>query len=211
MPLKFGSSAEAIIAVDDRGTVISWNDAATKLLGRSAAEAIGRPCHEVMQGISPSGRHLCGPDCPVQASCRELRAPRRFEMIVRHPDGNELWLEATTCIVIDDDDRAVAIHILAESVSARRLTDLAESVVRRVSKGRTEPTAEADSRIATRRELDVLRLLAEGLSTAQIASRLGLSRATVRNHVQNVLLKLDAHSRAEAVVLAVKSGLVHLH
>lgn len=211
MPLKFGSSAEAIIAVDDRGTVISWNDAATKLLGRSAAEAIGRPCHEVMQGITPSGRHLCGPDCPVQASCRELRAPRRFEMIVRHPDGNELWLEATTCIVIDDDDRAVAIHILAESVAARRLTDLAESVVRRVSKGRTEPTAEADSRIATRRELDVLRLLAEGLSTAQIASRLGLSRATVRNHVQNVLLKLDAHSRAEAVVLAVKSGLVHLH
>lgn len=211
MPLKFGSSSEAIIVVDDRGTVISWNDAATKLLGRSAADAMGRPCHEVMQGITPSGRHLCGPDCPVQASCRELRAPRRFEMIVRHPDGNELWLEATTCIVIDEDDRAVAIHILAESVSARRLTDLAESVVRRVSKGRPEATTDADSRIATRRELDVLRLLAEGLSTAQIASRLGLSRATVRNHVQNLLLKLDAHSRAEAVVLAVKSGLVHLH
>jgi PAS domain S-box-containing protein len=211
MPLKFGSSAEAIIAVDDRGTVISWNDAATKLLGRSAAETMGRPCHEVMQGITPSGRHLCGPGCPVQASCRELRAPRRFEMIVRHPDGNELWLEATTCVVIDEDDRPVAIHILAESVSARRLAELAESVVRRVSRGEPEAIVAADSRVATRRELDVLGLLAEGLSTAQIASRLGLSRATVRNHVQNLLLKLDAHSRAEAVVLAVKSGLVHLH
>jgi len=211
VPLKFGSSSEAIIAVDDRGTVVFWNDAATKLLGRSAAETLGRPCHEVMQGITPGGRHLCGPNCPVQASCRELRAPRRFEMIVRHPDGSELWLEVTTFVVIDEDDRTVAIHILAESVSARRLTDLAESVVRRVSKGEPEATVTADSRIATRRELDVLGLLAEGLSTAQIASRLGLSRATVRNHVQNLLLKLDAHSRAEAVILALKSGLVHLH
>jgi PAS domain S-box-containing protein len=210
VPLKFGSSAEAVVAIDDRGMVVYWNDAATKLLGRDAAETMGRPCHEVMQGMTPGGRHLCGPNCPVQASCRELRAPRRFELIVRHPDGSELWLEATTFVVIDEDDLGVAVHILAESISARRLTDLAESVVRRVSQG--GPAASVpDSRIATRRELDVLAMLAEGLSTAQIASGLGLASATVRNHVQNLLLKLGAHSRAEAVIVGLKSGLVRLH
>jgi PAS domain S-box-containing protein len=197
-----------VIAVNDRGAIVYWNDAASRLLGRDSAQTLGQPCHEVMQGITPGGRHLCSPNCPVQTSCRELRAPRRFEMVVRHPTGNELWLEATTCVVIDDDDRPVAVHILTESVSAQRLTDLAESVARRVT---GEPPGSAETRITTRRELDVLALLADGKSTAQIASQLRLSPATVRTHVQNLLLKLGAHSRAEAVVMALKNGLVHLH
>lgn len=211
MPLKFGASSEAVIAVDDRGAIVFWNDAATKLLGRNAAEAIGQPCHEVMQGISPGGRHLCSPNCPVQTSCRELRAPRRFEMIVKHPDGSDIWLEATTFVVIDDGDRPVAVHVLTEGISSRRIDDLAEKMLQRMTPREPEPPAATDSRIATRRELDVLELLAEGLSTAQIATRLGLSPATVRNHVQNLLLKLGAHSRAEAVILALRGGLVHLH
>jgi PAS domain S-box-containing protein len=211
VPLKFGVSAEALVAIDEQGSIVFWNDAATKLLGRDAAQAVGRPCHEVLRGLTAAGGHLCGPNCPIQASCRELRAPRRFEMVVPHPDGAELWLEATTCIVLDDEDRPIAIHILSEAVSARRLADLAETVVRRVSKLEASVPATRSGQIVTRRELDVLSLLAEGLGTGDIAARLSLSIATVRNHVQNLLLKLGAHSRAEAVVIAVKSGLVQLH
>lgn len=211
MPLKFGTSAEALIAIDDQGTIVSWNDAATKLLGRDASQAIGRPCHEVMQGLTPAGGHLCGPNCPIAESCRERRAPRRFEMIVRHPNGTDLWLEATTCVVLDEDERPIAVHILSEGVSARRLADLAETVVRRVSKPEPPPASLEGGQRPTRRELDVLALLAEGLGTAEIAGRLRLSPATVRNHVQNLLLKLGAHSRAEAVVAAIRGGLVHLH
>lgn len=211
MPLKFGGSAEAVIAVDDRGTIVFWNEAATKLLGREPAATLGRPCHEVMQGVSPAGSHLCSPNCPVQTSCRQLRAPRRFEMIVRHPDGSELWLEATTFVVIDEDDRPVAVHVLTEGLSSRRVDDLADKMLRRMSASDPGPPASTGSATATRRELDVLELLAEGSSTAQIASRLGLSPATVRNHVQNLLLKLGAHSRAEAVIIALRGGLVHLH
>lgn len=192
-----------MLAVDDRGTVVYWNDAATRLLGRDAAQAIGQPCHDVMQGIAPSGRHLCAPNCPVQTSCRELRSPRRFEMVVQHPDGSELWLEATTFVVIDEDDRPVAVHVLNQSLAARRTPAQAPA---------PQPgPPPSDSRIVTRRELDVLRLLADGSSTAQIAAHLRLSPATVRNHVQNLLTKLGAHSRAEAIVIAIKSGLVQLH
>ena len=60
----------------------------------------------------------------------------------------------------------------------------------------------------TARETEVLRLLAEGLSNQAIAEELGIRLATVRNHVQSVIGKLQAHSKLEAVMLATKSGLL---
>lgn len=60
----------------------------------------------------------------------------------------------------------------------------------------------------TPREGEILRLVAEGRSTAAIAERLVLSRNTVRNHVQRVLAKLGAHSKLEAVATASRVGLL---
>jgi putative two-component system response regulator len=59
-----------------------------------------------------------------------------------------------------------------------------------------------------RRELEVLRLVASGLSNKAIAERLYISVNTVRNHVKSILQKLDAHSRLEAVATAVREGLI---
>lgn len=60
----------------------------------------------------------------------------------------------------------------------------------------------------TAREVDVLRLLAGGLSNAAIGEELGLSVNTIRNHVANILLKLGVHSKLEALSVAVREGLV---
>jgi DNA-binding NarL/FixJ family response regulator len=60
----------------------------------------------------------------------------------------------------------------------------------------------------TVRELDVLKLLAEGLGTEAIAERLFISPKTVGTHVQRILAKLDLHSRAAAVAFAYREGLV---
>jgi DNA-binding CsgD family transcriptional regulator len=60
----------------------------------------------------------------------------------------------------------------------------------------------------TERELEILQLLAEGLSGRAIAARLYLSPHTVRNHVQRIIQKLNVHSRLEAVALAVRHDLV---
>ena len=60
----------------------------------------------------------------------------------------------------------------------------------------------------TYRELDVLRLLAEGVRGEEIATRLSISRNTVRTHVQNILTKLQVHSRLEAATFAVRHGIV---
>ena len=62
----------------------------------------------------------------------------------------------------------------------------------------------------TPRELEVLGLLARGLSNPAIADELVLSLKTVRNHVQSVIAKLGAHSKLEAVAAAVRRGLVRL-
>jgi two-component system, NarL family, nitrate/nitrite response regulator NarL len=61
----------------------------------------------------------------------------------------------------------------------------------------------------TRREREVIALLAEGATGAEMAARLSLSPHTVRTHVQNVLSKLQVHSRVEAVAYAVRHGFVH--
>ncbi|MEM9036243.1 MAG: response regulator transcription factor [Actinomycetota bacterium] len=60
----------------------------------------------------------------------------------------------------------------------------------------------------TRREHEVLELVAEGCSNQAIADRLTLSLHTVRNHVQNILRKLDAHSKLEAVAIATRQGIL---
>lgn len=61
----------------------------------------------------------------------------------------------------------------------------------------------------TRRQTEVLRLLAAGLSNQAIATQLDIRLATVRNHVQSVIEKLHAHSKLEAVAVAVSLGLIH--
>ena len=60
----------------------------------------------------------------------------------------------------------------------------------------------------TTRERQCLRLLVDGLDTAQMAVRLDVSPATVRTHVQSMLTKLGAHSRLEAASLAVRYRLL---
>jgi PAS domain S-box-containing protein len=62
--------------------------------------------------------------------------------------------------------------------------------------------------VLTPREMEVLRLLAHGHSTRQIADELGLAIATVRNHVQRILHALGAHSRLEALAIARRDGLL---
>jgi DNA-binding NarL/FixJ family response regulator len=60
----------------------------------------------------------------------------------------------------------------------------------------------------TKRQLEVLRLLSEGRSTAEIATGLGLRQTTVRNYVANLLAALGAHTRLQAVIAARKAGLI---
>jgi len=60
----------------------------------------------------------------------------------------------------------------------------------------------------TLREIEILRLIAEGLTNREIAQRLCLSENTIKTYIQNLYQKLDAHNRIEAVMRATKRGLL---
>ncbi|NLF14618.1 MAG: response regulator transcription factor, partial [Anaerolineaceae bacterium] len=69
---------------------------------------------------------------------------------------------------------------------------------------------EAMSGILTNRELDVLRLVAQGWSNRDIAEGLGIGEATVRTHVSSILSKLNVGSRTQAALYALREGLASL-
>jgi DNA-binding NarL/FixJ family response regulator len=104
------------------------------------------------------------------------------------------------------DQLATAIRVVAAGDAL-----LAPSVTRRlVAEFARRPlvTEEPALEELTTRELDVLKLVARGLSNAEISRELFIGDATVKTHVKRVLAKLDLRDRVQAVVLAYESGLV---
>jgi two-component system, NarL family, response regulator DegU len=68
-----------------------------------------------------------------------------------------------------------------------------------------------EERIITRREEEVLQLIADGCSTPEVAAKLYISQKTVKNHLASIYEKLNARDRTQAVLLAVRMGIVHLN
>jgi DNA-binding NarL/FixJ family response regulator len=100
------------------------------------------------------------------------------------------------------DDLVAAVR----GAAAGRLnldSDMLARLVPRLSRSYREPGADLTSR-----EREVLRLVAEGLSTPDMAARLVVSTNTVRNHVQSILTKLGAHSKLEALIIANRANLL---
>jgi DNA-binding NarL/FixJ family response regulator len=91
--------------------------------------------------------------------------------------------------------------LLAPSVTRRLLDRFARSLPGR------EPAPAALSSL-TEREVEVLRLLASGMSNAELAEHLFVSEATVKSHISNILRKLGVRDRVQAVILAYEAGLV---
>jgi DNA-binding NarL/FixJ family response regulator len=95
--------------------------------------------------------------------------------------------------------------VLGEPVFTPGLAGLVLGEFRRLAAETPKPSA--DTPRLTRRETEVLRLVASGLSYRQIAQRLTLSHRTVQNHVQNTLNKLQLHNRVELARYAIREGL----
>ena len=89
-----------------------------------------------------------------------------------------------------------------EAVFSPGLAGLVLGEFRRMASG-----APDDAPRLTEREVEVLRLVAKGLTARQVADRLVLSHRTVQNHVQNTLSKLHLHSRVELVRYAIERDL----
>ncbi len=166
---------------------------------------------------------------------KQLR-PHVVVMDYRLPDGEgtdatrsirEVDADAAVLLLTGADDPSVVSAALDAGCSGfvtkdRSIEDLV-SAIRSVARGaavfpadllaRALSAGSSDKGIGsdlTGREREVLGLLADGCSTEDIGTRLFLSLHTVRNHVRNILTKLHARTKLEAVVIAARAGLVDL-
>jgi DNA-binding CsgD family transcriptional regulator len=215
------SGEPAAFATDSRERVVFWNRGAASLLGRRAEEAMGRHCHEVLGGRDVFGNRFCYANCPLAAMSRSGEAPGAFELrIPANGNGGDPTTVHVTVVRLPGPraDLFTLVHILHGVDERARLT---RALARFSPSLRAVPAPEDETAappppaegsapgVLTAREREVLGWMAAGLQNKEIAQKLGLSLATVRNHIHNTLEKLDVHSKLEAVSLAFRNGWVN--
>lgn len=183
------------VGVDGRDRILSWGAEAQGLFGYPAAETLGLRLQDVLDGRDVFGNRLCRGGCWLRDTFQAGEPVQRFEIDVRHAAGRRIR------VVVDAEKNG------ADGWTYHFLPDRRRSASPR-SEPRTESTAAGPGPVLTQRQLVVLRLLARGAETTEIARELGISATTVRNHVQHVLDKLGAHNRLQAVSLARQHGLL---
>jgi DNA-binding NarL/FixJ family response regulator len=157
------------------------------------------------------------PRCNCVAATRLIKAEMpacKIVMLTMHADQE----------VLTNAIRAGAIGYLTKDCSTREIADsvrlaaegdtvlsphLARSMLEELRKLEAPQDAE-EERIVTRREEEVLQLIADGCSTPEVAEKLFISQKTVKNHLASIYQKLDARDRTQAVLQAVRMGIVSL-
>ncbi len=160
---------------------------------------------------------LNGPDASGLDAVRQLSiASPRAQVVLLSASVNEgdvlEALAAGACSYVLKDSRAeelVGCIRLAgggHGVLSREM--LRALVARAGAKKHTAAQAASDGRALTARELEVVRLIADGADNAAIGQTLSISKHTVKQYVTNIFEKLGVHSRVQAAVYAVRNGLV---
>lgn len=199
-------SPDAVFVTDRLNHVVFWNDAARQLLGFTGDEAMGADCNELLSGCDSFGNRYCSEECPIMHMANRGEVVHNFGLNL-HAKGGDPIVTSVTVLQL----RAAGDYLLAHLVRA------AEVVVRPpVAPSATPPrphlvaareSADARARRLTSREVEVLGMLAAGRTTPEIAERLRISQLTARSHIQNILEKLEVHSKAEAVAFAFQKNL----
>lgn len=152
----------------------------------------------------------------VQATARIRSAnpDTRVVMLTMHADeaviASAIRAGASGYLVKDcsTDEIAEAVRLAADDEAALS-PGLAASMLNEVRKLDDAVAPEAE-RAVTKREEEVLQLIADGCSTSEVAQQLYISQKTVKNHLASIYQKLDARDRTQAVLRAVRMGIVRL-
>jgi len=182
------STFEASFALGEDQRILSWNRGAERLLGYRADDVVGKSCHEVLRGRDVFGNSYCEANCPLLKMARQGEPLHCLQLDVVNA-SNESQRIAVLPLMIPGpcSSEFTILQILTPVPSA-------------------DGVAPDWDRELTNRERDVLRLLATGAETEQIAGSLCIAPATARTHIQKLLKKLKVHSRSQAIVLAHRAG-----
>jgi PAS domain S-box-containing protein len=201
-------SKTAAYGMDRNDRIVYWNEGASKVLGWKADEVLGRACFDVLAGRDVFGNRYCMHDCAIVRAAASGDVTEPFVMdVVRKGGGNTKIVVRTTPLPAPGPAFVCLMHFI-ETGEDRDLDRIVDAV-----RGTIQPDARPlppDPPISisplTPREREIVGLLSNGYAALNIAARLNLSHATVRNHIQNILRKLDVHSQVEAVALSFRRG-----
>ena len=185
------STTEPALAVDVHATILDWNEGATQLFGYPRTQVLGGRCWEVLCGRDLFGNEYCSEECPLIRMAKHHDAISRCELYFRTASCDSLHVGVSTMAFGGRHDGEVTIiHVFTPLQSSQAS---AQEVTRNPLTGR---------------EIEVLRLLGIGKKTPEIAEVVAISEATVRNHIHQILAKLNAHNRLEAVCIGWRMGLI---
>jgi PAS domain S-box-containing protein len=196
----FSRTSEGMIAIDAVSRIVAWNQAAIELFGYAPDEVMGRCCAEVLQWRDHDLKLICGPECTIKVRAAEGLISETQNVIATAKSGRGIWLRVSTLVLPREHHRVCRlVHFVRE---------VARPELRSANLG-GERTAEGIRELEliaklTPREKEVLDLLTRVMGTVEIANRLGVSRTTIRNHVERILAKLEVHNRAEAIAMALR-------
>ncbi len=213
----FDQSGDAAFAVEPHGRICYWSKSAEKLLGFSRAEALTKSCADIIEGYGDDGRRVCDADCHVLCLARKQTAAEAYDLHVATASGEQKWVSMTVIVApVGAGPSPLVVHLMRGIEERKKMEQVTREILVRVAElsGR-----EADSVLKasppqrpaielTGREAAVLSALARGRTTREIAEELHISAATVRNHIQRALRKLQSHTRLEAVMRATREGLI---
>lgn len=145
---------------------------------------------------------------------RQIRArfPQVKVLVLTTYDDDEWLFDAIRAgaagYLLKDTPREKVVEAIRGTVAGKSFMDPAVTgrLLAQVSGQQAQPVSQLLETL-TEREVDVLRLIARGLSNGEIAERLHLSEGTVRNHVSAIFAKLDVPDRTNAAIVAIQSGL----
>ncbi len=205
------NSPDAVFITDRTNHIIAFNEAAESLLGHSCLDAVGAPCAGLLGGSDGWGNRYCSDCCPLVEMAGRGEAIRRFDLRLNSKMGGPILTEVTVLqLVAPPPHYFYLLHILkpSERVNLPHATRDEADAPPRSAMTSVRESLDARARKLTHREVEILGLIAAGRTTPEIATSLCISALTVRNHTQNILDKLELHSKAEAVAFAFQKRLI---
>jgi DNA-binding CsgD family transcriptional regulator len=194
LPMEsFESDFHPVVVSDAKGVVRFCNKAAGSLLKVDPEGAVGRPCWEVVRLRTADGEPICSSDCAIQKQAKSgcLEPTRRA--VSQSRGRAPLELEVLTFLVPPERGAGQGVIHLFRTLQQDRnvATDdnASPSHLTKEDLGQLSP-----------RELEVLKALARGADTSEVAAKLSICQATVRNHIEAILHKLGVHRRLEAIL-----------
>jgi len=199
-------SADGMFVTDEEQRIVAWSPSAEAALGHKAADVIGRRCYDVIAGTDVGGHPVCRPNCSAAVNAQRGRVTSAYEVVACSHDGRRVWLNNSIVLAREQGARKpLLLHLFRPAREAREPGQRLPIAPRR--RGRP-PVKRGELQPLSRRELETLRLLASGQTTAEIAEALTVSRFTARNHIGNAMRKLGARNRVEGLLLAAERHLI---